>query len=106
MIDVNEFRRFKLAEGMHAARYINSDDETVEIRLEGHLPVIVYSSADMRAGKFDFVWTRFGVVRLLDARGHVIDKSPLCEELDKAIIAIHLTKTKNDYMRGNHAAKL
>jgi hypothetical protein len=62
--------------------------ETVTVALPGHLPIVVHNFGDTTAQKYDFIQSRFGVVKLLSDDGLVMDKSPLCLQLDSALLAM------------------
>jgi len=84
-MNTEEFQRYKQLEAKHAQAYTLSPDVTLVVKLPGHLPITVHASSDVRATKYDFVWTRFGVVKLLSDDGKTIYKSQLCYQLDEAM---------------------
>lgn len=87
MINTAEFERYKQLEKdcmeLHTAFHLETVAAQV-VQLPGSLPITVQRNSP-RCQKYDFVMTRFGVVKWLSDDGMVIDKSPLCLELDKAL---------------------
>ena len=98
---LREFYQFKQLEAKYASMYALSIVRlTIEIKLKGHLPITVYAASNnLLAKKYSFVWTRFGVVRLLSDDGSVFDKSPLCEQLDEAVCCAVLARVENSTLK-------
>lgn len=87
MINIVEYQRYKQLEQDMAELCRLFHHETITSRvvhLTGRRPTIVHPST-VPCERYDFVMTRFGVVKQLDDDGVRYDKSPLCVELDNAV---------------------
>ena len=89
VIDIREYVRFKSFEDYQSglknfyfrARVINIDGCLITVKDVHHEHTTL-----LRINKYDFfVHLAFGVVKALNDGGTLIDKSPLCEKLDKEI---------------------
>lgn len=86
MINISEFYRFKQLEAKYTSAYaLSHADVVLSVTLKGHLPITVYPINRGYEKKYRFMWTRFGVIKLLSDDDRLFDKSPLCEQLDEAI---------------------
>jgi len=89
-----EYDRYRRIEKSSETKLlVTSFADSVDVQLKGHHAVHVYPSISTAAGRYSFAMSRFGVVKLLSEDGTRIDKSPLCYELDKALL-------DRQYLRG------
>jgi hypothetical protein len=101
MINTREFLKFQqLQAASHAVMesFYRHTVMTRVVKLPDQLPIVV-KRKDRPCFKYDFVMTQWGVIRLLDDAGFTVDKSPLCYDLDTAV----LNQINEETM---HAAKL
>jgi len=96
-VNLEEFRQFKQLEAVHAPWQCGTEECSVTVQLPDQLPIKVHAVSSPLAGKYSYVLSRFGVVKLLNDSGTVVDKSPLCHQLDAAVRRHY---EQMEYMRG------
>ena len=84
MIDTREYKRFlELHDISRQLRFfVRNYDELYVSKAER----VIVKLQGRRVKKYDYFWhDRFGVVRALNDGGTLIDKSPVCEALDREL---------------------
>lgn len=83
MIDVREYKRFLQAAVDMKLRW---QREKVEYMFPAFIGGVLVYGVSTKTRKYDyFLHPTFGVVVVLDDDGNLLQKTPLCEEIDKEI---------------------
>lgn len=86
MISISEMARFeRVREIVNLTNAQCAEFESSNFRIDGGT-IMVKNLNDHSIRKYDYVFTIYGTLNVLDPAHQIYDKTPLCEELDEMIL--------------------